>query len=128
MIKSFPKWVKKCPKMKKRQWILNMILLNLATMSEDIDKIVKSKFKTVENDGLGGSKVKKLEIGDLVSWNSWADTLDTNVFEERNGILMDILTESRIGGEKYMAKILPFGSNLPVIIPLIIVRKSKLRN
>ena len=105
-----------------------MILLNLATMSEDIDKIVKSKFKTVENDGLGGSKVKKLEIGDLVSWNSWADTLDTNVFEERNGILMDILTESRIGGEKYMAKILPFGSNLPVIIPLIIVRKSKLRN
>ena len=75
-----------------------------------------------------GSKVKKLEIGDLVSWNSWADTLDTNVFEERNGILMDILTESRIGGEKYMAKILPFGSNLPVIIPLIIVRKSKLKD
>ena len=97
-------------------------------MSEDIDKIVKSKFKTMENDGLGESKVKKLNIGDLVSWDSWADTLDTNVFEERNGILMDILTESRIGGEKYMAKILPFGSNLPVIIPLIIVRKSKLRN
>ena len=97
-------------------------------MSEEIDKLVKSKFKTIENDGFGSSKAAKLQIGDLVSWDSWADALDANVFEERNGILMDILTESRIGGEKYMAKILPFGSNLPVIIPLIIVRKSKLRN
>ena len=82
----------------------------------------------MKNDGFGSSKVTELQIGDLVSWNSWADCLDNNVFEERNGVLMDILTESRGTGEQYMAKILPFGSNLPIIIPLVIVRKSKLRN
>ena len=97
-------------------------------MSRDIDKLIKSKFKTIQNDGFGGSKVSKLEIGDLVSWDSWAEALDTNVFEEKNGVLLDILTESRLEGEKYMAKILPFGTSIPVIIPLIIVRKSKLRN
>jgi len=107
---------------------LSMILQNLIMMAQDIEKLIKSKFKSIKNDGLGHSKTFTLQIGDIVAWDSWSEMLDTNVFEEKNGILIDILFESRTSGQGYVAKILPFGSNLPILLPLIIVRKSKLRN
>ena len=97
-------------------------------MAKDIEKLIKSKFKSIKNNAFGESKTFTLQIGDIVSWDSWSEMLDTNVFEEKNGILIDILFESKTYGRGYVAKILPFGSNMPILLPLIIVRKSKLRN
>lgn len=93
-------------------------------MAQNIDKLIKSKFKSIKNDGLGHSKTFAVQIGDIVAWDSWSESLETNVFEEKNGILVDILLENRISGQGYVAKILPFGSNLPILIPLIVVRKA----
>jgi hypothetical protein len=64
------------------------------------------KFKTMKNEGLGASKARSINVGDLVAWDSWAESL----------------------GWGYMAKIMCFGEDREVILPLITVRKSTLRN
>ena len=97
-------------------------------MPEKSDDFNKKKFKTMKNDALGASKTRKLKVGDLVSWNSWAESLDTGVFEEKNGVLLTIFRDERTHGWGYMAKIMCFGEDTEVILPLITVRKSTLRN
>ena len=86
------------------------------------------KFKSIKNDDLGASKTKSIVVGDLVAWDSWAESLETGVFEEKNGILLAIFHNDNIHGRGYMAKIMCFGEDKEVILPLITIRKSTLRN
>ena len=86
------------------------------------------KFKTMKNDAFGASKARELEVGDLVSWDSWAESLENNVFEEKNGVLLAIYRNKRTHGWGYMAKIMPFGDENEVVLPLLAIRKSTLRN
>ena len=97
-------------------------------MAGKSDDSNKNKFKTTKLDGFGASKTAELQVGDLVSWVSWAEALDTEVFEEKNGVLTSIFAQERTEGWTYMAKILPFGQSQEIIIPLIVVKKSSLNN
>jgi hypothetical protein len=97
-------------------------------MTTNIENSGSYKFKSIKNDGLGASKAQTLTVGDLVSWDSWAESLETNVFEEKNGLLLAIFRDERTQGWGYMAKIMPFGEENEVNIPLITIRKSSLRN
>ena len=98
------------------------------TMAEKSNDFDKNKFKTMKNDALGASKAQKLKVGDLVSWDSWAESLETGVFEEKNGVLLTIFRDEGVHGWGYMGKIMCFGEDTEVILPLITVRKSTLRN
>ena len=98
------------------------------TMAGKSDDSNKNKFKTTKLDGFGASKTKYLQVGDIVSWFSWAEALDTEIFEERDGILTNIFAEERCEGWTYMAKIIPFGESEEIIIPLVVVKKSSLNN
>ena len=98
------------------------------TMADKSNDSNQKKFKTTKLDGFGASKTAELQVGDIVSWASWAEALDTEVFEEKNGILTSVYVQKRIEGWTYMAKILPFGENKEIIIPLIVVKKSSLNN
>ena len=97
-------------------------------MSEKSEKNDKNKFKTTKNDGFGASKLENLKPGDLVSWNSWCQTLDNTVFEEKNGLLLEIFKEERAQGWGYMCRIMPFGDEKEVILPLISLKKMQKRN
>ncbi len=97
-------------------------------MTTNTENSGSSKFKSIQNDGFGASKAQTMVVGDLVSWDSWAESLENNVFEERNGVLMGIYRNDRGYGWGYMAKILPFGNEKEIYLPLISVRKSTLRN
>jgi|TARA_B100000035_G_scaffold174803_1_gene149144 hypothetical protein len=87
-----------------------------------------SKFNSIQNNSFGASKLKNLQVGDLVEWNSWTISLETEVFEAQEGLLTEIFEDFRAGGPVWMAKIIPFGSEKVVIIPLITVRKTTKRN
>ena len=86
------------------------------------------KFKSIKNDGLGASKARSINVGDLVAWDSWAESLETGVFEEKNGVLLAIFRDERTHGWGYMGKIMCFGEDREVILPMITIRKSTLRN
>ena len=92
---------------------------------KNTDQNEGSKFRTIQNDGFGASKVKKLKIGDLVEWDSWEYNLTQEYFFTQTGLLIDITKDKRVSGWSYMAKIIPFGEEREVQIPLISVRKMK---
>ena len=92
---------------------------------KNTDQNEGSKFRTIQNDGFGASKVKKLKIGDLVEWDSWEYNLTQEYFFTQTGLLVDITKDERVSGWSYMAKIIPFGEEREVQIPLISVRKMK---
>ena len=94
-------------------------------MAKNIDQNEGSKFRTIENDGFGASKVKKLKIGDLVEWDSWEYNLTQEYFFTQKGLLVDIVMDERLSGWAYIAKIMPFGEEKEVLIPIISVRKMK---
>jgi hypothetical protein len=98
------------------------------TMADKSNDSNQKKFKTTKLDGFGASKTNEMKVGDIVSWASWAEALDTEVFEEKNGILTQIYVQERTEGWTYMAKILPFGENKEITIPLIVIKKSTLNN
>ena len=83
------------------------------------------KFKTIKNDGFGASKARSINVGDLVAWDSWAESLETGVFEEKNGVLLSIFHDERTHGWGYMAKIMPFEAEREICIPLISIRKME---
>lgn len=85
----------------------------------------EEKFKTTKNDAFGASKLEKLRPGDFVSWDSWAESLESTSFEEKNGLLVSIFKEERLHGQGFMAKIIPFGVEKEVILPLICLRKME---
>tara|TARA_B100000287_G_scaffold338729_1_gene324783 strand:- start:664 stop:957 length:294 start_codon:yes stop_codon:yes gene_type:complete len=97
-------------------------------MTTNTENSGSSKFKSIQNDGFGASVASTLIVGDLVSWDSWTESLETGVFEEKNGVLMGIYRNDRGYGWGYMAKIMPFGKEKEIHLPLISIRKSALRN
>jgi len=105
-----------------------MIWVNSTDMTKNIDQNEGSKFRTMQNDGFGASKTKDLVVGDLVEWDSWAESLDSTSFEVKQGILMRISKSERFSGWIYMAEISPFGSENMLVLPLISVRKMQKRN
>ena len=92
-------------------------------MAKNIDQKEGSKFRTIENDGFGASKTKKLEVGDLVEWDAWEYNLIEEYFYTQNGLLVDIIKDKRISGWVYLARIMPFGDEREIEVPLISVRK-----
>ena len=100
----------------------------MSTMMSNSEKNKDSKFNSIQNDAFGASRLKDLQVGDLVEWHSWSISLETEVFEAQEGLLTEIFEDFRVGGPVWMAKIIPFGSDKVVILPLISVRKTTKRN
>ena len=82
-------------------------------------------FKTPKNRALGASLAHKFTPGDIVSWKSWAINLETEVFDEKEGLLLEILEENRLENIVLIAKIMPFGANEYEFIPLFSLKKSQ---
>jgi heme oxygenase len=97
-------------------------------MSKKIIIKDEKKFKSMKNSALGSSRVANLEIGDIVSWSSWAWELDQDVFEDKEGLLLEIIEETRLTNIVLIAKIMPFGSNEYEFIPLLSLKKSPKRD
>ena len=94
-------------------------------MTTNTDQNEGSKFRTMENDGFGASKTKNLAVGDLVEWDAWEYNLVDEYFYTKNGLLVDIIKEKRTSGWMYLARIMPFGGENEVEIPLISIRKME---
>ena len=94
-------------------------------MAKNTDEKEDSKFKTVENDGFGASKTKKISVGDLVEWDSWEYNLQEEVFCSKQGLLTEIIKDQRLTGWVYVARIMPFGEDREVFIPMISIRKME---
>jgi hypothetical protein len=94
-------------------------------MTKNIDQKEGSKFRTIQNDGFGASKTKELSVGDLVEWDSWQYSLSEEVFCTQNGVLIEIVKDTRISGWTYVGRIMPFGGKQEVLIPLISIRKMQ---
>ena len=85
----------------------------------------KKTFKTPKNRALGTSLAHKFTPGDIVSWKSWSLNLETEVFEDREGLLLEILEENRLENIVLIAKIMPFGASEYAFIPLFSLKKSQ---
>ena len=84
----------------------------------------KKTFKTAKNKALGSSKAKNLVVGDIVTWKSWSYTLNNEVFETKEGLLLEIIEENRLENIVLIGKIMPFGASEYEFIPIISLRKS----
>jgi len=94
-------------------------------------KIVKSdqkKFKTMKNRALGASKADKIEVGDMVSWKTWCMDLLTESFETKEGLLIEIIEETRLENVVLIGKILTFGASEYDFIPLFSLTKTTKRD
>lgn len=94
-------------------------------------KIVKSeqkKFKTMKNRALGSSKADKIEVGDMVSWKTWCMDLVSESFETKEGLLIEIIEETRLENVVLIGKILTFGASEYDFIPLFSLTKTTKRN
>jgi len=85
----------------------------------------KKTFKTSKNRALGSSKEEKVAPGDMVCWKTWQFSLETEIFETKEGLLVEILEENRLENIVLIAKIMPFGATEYEFIPLISVKKSQ---
>ena len=97
-------------------------------MSKKITIKDEKKFKSMKNNALGSSRVANLEVGDIVYWSSWAWNLDEDVFEDKEGLLLEVIEETRLENIVLIAKIMPFGSAEYEFIPLLSLKKSQKRN
>ena len=94
-------------------------------------KIVKKeqkKFKTIKNRALGASKEADLSPGDMVSWKSWCVDLLSESFEVKEGLLVEIIEETRLENVVLIGKIIAFGSAEYDFIPLFSLTKSNKGN
>jgi hypothetical protein len=87
--------------------------------------MAKKIFKTPKNRALGASKEQKVAPGDMVSWKTWQFCLETEIFETKEGLLVEIIEENRLENIVLIAKIMPFGASEYEFIPLISVKKSQ---
>ena len=88
----------------------------------------QKKFKTIKNRALGASKEADLSPGDMVSWKSWCVDLLSESFEVKEGLLVEIIEETRLENVVLIGKILAFGSVEYDFIPLFSLTKSNKRN
>jgi hypothetical protein len=82
-------------------------------------------FKTTKNRALGASKEHKLVPGDMITWKTWEFDLESEAFETKEGLLIEIIEENRLQNIVLIAKIMPFGASEYDFIPLISVKKSQ---
>jgi hypothetical protein len=87
--------------------------------------MTKKTFKTTRNRALGHSKAANLTPGDIVTWKSWSVNLISESFEEREGLLLEILEENRLENIVLIAKIMPFGASEYEFVPLFSLKKSE---
>ena len=87
--------------------------------------MAKKIFKTSKNRALGSSKEEKVTPGDMVTWKTWQFSLETEIFETKEGLLVEILEENRLENIVLIAKIMPFGASEYEFIPLLSVKKSQ---
>lgn len=93
-----------------------------------IDKKDEKRFKTIVNDGLGASRLSKVSVGDIVCWSSWCLSVEEETFEERSGLLVEVIKDTRLSGWAYVGKILQFGTGEYVFIPLVSLNKITKEN
>ena len=84
----------------------------------------KKTFKTSKNRALGSSKAQNFAVGDIVTWKTWSYNMNNEVFESKEGLLIEIIEENRLENTVLIAKIMPFGASEYEFIPLISVKKS----
>lgn len=78
----------------------------------------------MKNSAFGASNIEKVAPGDIVTWKSWEISLENEVFEVKQGLLVSIFEAKRGLNDVFLAKILPFGDEKHIEIPLISIRKS----
>ena len=66
----------------------------------------------------------KFTPGDMVSWKSWSIDLLCESFETKEGLLLEILEETRLENVVLIAKIMPFGASEYEFVPLFSLKKS----
>tara|TARA_R100000388_G_scaffold94205_2_gene80712 strand:+ start:43 stop:321 length:279 start_codon:yes stop_codon:yes gene_type:complete len=81
-------------------------------------------FKTPKNRALGASKESNFALGDIVSWKTWEISLENEIFETKEGLLVEIIEETRLENVVLIAKIMPFGASEYEFVPLFSIRKS----
>ena len=81
-------------------------------------------FKTPKNRALGASKEPNFALGDIVSWKTWEISLENEIFETKEGLLIEIIEETRLENVVLIAKIMPFGASEYEFIPLFSIKKS----
>ena len=86
------------------------------------------ELKSMKNRALGASKADKIEVGDMVSWKTWCMDLLTESFETKEGLLIEIIEETRLENVVLIGKILAFGASEYDFIPLISLTKTTKRN
>ncbi len=94
-------------------------------MGKKIVKVDDNSFKTCKNKALGQSKALKLNVGDIVTWKTWEFNLEETHFEQKEGLLLEILEETRLENIVLIAKIMPFGASEYIFVPLFSVKKSE---
>ena len=97
-------------------------------MTAKDDKKDQKSFKNAKNKALGSSKAGKFKPGDLVMWKTWQLDLTTEVFGDQEGLLVEIIEETRLQNVVLIAKILPFGTAEYEFVPLFSLSKSNNRN
>lgn len=96
--------------------------------SSNTDNNIDSKFKTIKNKSLGASKEPFLQPGDFVSWKSWCLNLEQEIFEEKSGLLTEIIEDNRLSGTVLVGKIIEFGQSEPAFIPIFSLTKITKEN
>ena len=84
----------------------------------------KKTFKTPKNKALGSSRAQNLEPGDIVTWKTWSYNMENEVFETKEGLLIEIIEENRLENIVLMGKIMVFGASEYDFIPVISLKKS----
>lgn len=82
----------------------------------------------MKNRALGSSKADKIEVGDMVSWKTWCMDLVSESFETKEGLLIEIIEETRLENVVLIGKILTFGASEYDFIPLFSLTKTTKRN
>ena len=82
----------------------------------------------LKNKVLGDSQTLKFEVGEIVRWPGWHHTDENVIRNYKYGVLLSIYTGILDKREIKIANILPFGSEKPVKISLILVKKSDLED
>jgi len=94
-------------------------------MAKKIVKIDENGFKSVKNRALGDSVALKLAVGDIVTWKTWEFNLESTEFQQKEGLLLEVIEETRLENIVLIAKIMPFGASEYIFIPLFSVQKSE---
>tara|TARA_R110001599_G_scaffold271487_1_gene472525 strand:- start:4960 stop:5172 length:213 start_codon:yes stop_codon:yes gene_type:complete len=66
-----------------------------------------------------------LTPGDIVSWKSWSIDLLCESFEDKEGLLLEIIEENRLENIVLVGKVMPFGASEYEFIPLFSLKKAK---